>query len=237
MKEDSGHATPGQPADPPGRHVRSFVRRTGRITTAQTRALATQWRHFGAEINQATDARALFPRDAPVTLEIGFGAGDTLLRAATETPEENFLGVEVYDAGIGQLLLGAAAVDLTNLRVIRGDAVELLHALAPESLARIWIFFPDPWPKKRHHKRRLIQPSLARLIASRLEEGGTLELATDWEEYAWHMLNVLDATPHLANRAGEGTFARRPSHRGATRFEQRGRQLGHAVFDLNYAKV
>ncbi len=234
MNNPTSHRSGG--AKSTARRVRSFVRRHGRITPAQTRALAVHWDRFGVELPQAGNLGALFQQQAPLTLEIGFCTGDALLGAATVTPAANFLGVEVYDAGVGQLLLRAAATDLSNLRVFRADAVDVLEALAPRSLARIWIFFPDPWPKKRHHKRRLIQPPFARLLESRPSSSGVLELATDWEAYAMHMIGILDATPGLTNECGDGHFAKRPGHRRITRFEQRGRRLGHDVFDLKYVQ-
>ena len=216
------------------RTVRSFVTRAGRLTPAQQQALVELWPRFGVPFSERLlDLDGLFGRAAPSTLEIGFGNGEHLCRRAQLEPDRNFLGVEVHRPGIGQLLRAAAAANLANLRLIAHDAVEVLHSqIAPGALDEIQILFPDPWPKKRHHKRRLIQPDFAILIASRLRRGGRLHLATDWEPYAQHMRLVLDACPSLtplALQAGDGQAVR-----AATRFEQRGLRLGHAVCDLVY---
>jgi len=219
------------------RAVRSFVRRAGRMTDAQQRALVDLWPRYGVPTSDAPlELATLFGRSAPCTLEIGFGNGAHLAARALAEPQRNFLGVEVHQPGIGHLLRAAAAAGLANLRVIEQDAVEVLHSrIAPEALDEAQILFPDPWPKKRHHKRRLIQPDFAILIASRLRRGGRLHLATDWEPYAQHMRLVLDACPSLAPlalRADAGQAVR-----AATRFEQRGLRLGHAVCDLVYERV
>ena len=219
------------------RAVRSFVRRAGRMTDAQQRALLDLWPRYGVPAgDEPLQLAILFGRDAPCTLEVGFGNGDHLAARALAEPQRNFLGVEVHRPGIGHLLRLAAAGSLANLRVIEQDAVEVLRSrIAPEALDEAQILFPDPWPKKRHHKRRLIQPDFAALIASRLRRGGRLQLATDWAPYAQHMRLVLDACPSLAPlalRADEGRAARE-----ATRFEQRGLRLGHAVCDLVYARA
>jgi tRNA (guanine-N7-)-methyltransferase len=219
------------------RAVRSFVRRAGRMTDAQQRALLELWPRYGVPAGDGPlELADLFGRSAPCTLEIGFGNGDHLAARALAEPQRNFLGVEVHRPGIGHLLRAAAAADLGNLRVLEQDAVEVLRSrIAPEALEEVQILFPDPWPKKRHHKRRLIQPDFAMLVASRLRRGGRLHLATDWEPYAQHMRLVLDGCPSLAPlvlRAGEGQAAR-----AVTRFEQRGLRLGHAVCDLVYERV
>ena len=216
------------------RAVRSFVRRAGRQTHAQQRALVELWPQYGV-LNETglIDFAALFGRSAPITIEIGFGNGDHLAARARAEPERNFLGVEVHRPGIGHLLRTAAAANLRNLRVIEQDAVEVLGSrIAPESLDEIQILFPDPWPKKRHHKRRLIQPEFAALVASRLRVGGRLHLATDWEPYAQQMRAVLDGCPQLA-AASSG----HPAQRAATRFERRGLRLGHGVCDLVFERV
>ena len=216
------------------RAVRSFVRRAGRQTHAQQRALVELWPRYGVP-NQTglIDLTALFDRRAPTTLEIGFGNGDHLAARALAEPERNFLGVEVHRPGIGHLLRTAAAANLRNLRVIEQDAVEVLAArIAPDSLDEIQILFPDPWPKKRHHKRRLIQPEFTALAASRLCRGGRLHVATDWEPYAQQMREVLAGCPLLASTTDERLAAR-----AATRFEQRGLRLGHGVCDLVAQRV
>jgi tRNA (guanine-N7-)-methyltransferase len=227
------------PGPAPARAVRSFVTRAGRITTAQQRALGELWPRFGVDhAPQVLDTAALFGRRAPLTLEIGFGNGENLLALARAHPERDYLGIEVHRPGVGRLLLGAAQHELGNLRVICHDAVEVLAAqIAPATLAEILILFPDPWPKKRHHKRRLVQREFVDLAASRLQSGGMLRLATDWEPYAHGMLEVLGATALLANTAVTGGFVARPPERAPTRFEQRGTRLGHEVWDLAFQRV
>ena len=214
------------------RAVRSFVVRGGRITAAQQRAFEELWPAYGVDFApQPLDLATTFGRHAPCTLEIGFGNGEHLLARAAAEPQRDFLGVEVHPPGVGHLLMGAGAAGLANLRVIQHDAVEVLREqIAPAALDEIEILFPDPWPKKRHHKRRLIQPPLAALLASRLRPGGYLHVATDWAEYAEHILAVLTAEPAFANPSGG--FAERPASRPITKFEQRGLRLGHRVFDV-----
>ena len=214
------------------RGVRSFVRRAGRQTPAQQRALIELWPRYGvAGETGLIDLAVLFGRSAPNTVEIGFGNGDHLAARALAEPERNFLGVEVHRPGIGHLLRAAAASNLANLRVVEQDAVLLLRErIATDALDEVQILFPDPWPKKRHHKRRLIQPDFALLVASRLRSGGRLHVATDWEPYAQQMRVVLDDCPLLAT----ATDAR--LERAVTRFEQRGLRLGHSVRDLAYER-
>jgi len=221
------------------RAIRSFVTRSGRITEAQERALAALWPKYGVEFApQPLDAHRLFGRDAPRTLEIGFGNGEHLLALAAAHPERDFVGVEVHRPGVGRLLLGLHQAALGNVRLLCRDAVEVLELqIPPGFLAELLILFPDPWPKKRHHKRRLIQPAFAALAASRLAPGGVLRLATDWEPYALEMLAVLQGTAGLANLAAGGGFMARPSERTPTRFERRGARLGHAVWDLAFRRA
>lgn len=229
-------AAPGSNPEPAAtaRHVRSFVLRQGRTTPAQQRAFDVHWRRWGLDFQgRPRDFDAVFGRAAPRIVEIGFGNGEQLERAAREDPARDYVGIEVHRPGVGRLLNALAAAGLGNVRVYRHDAVEVLRdEVAPGSLAEIRICFPDPWPKKRHHKRRLVQPDFVALAASRLVAGGLLQLATDWEDYAHHMLDVLDACPLLANRAGTGGFSARPAWRITTHFERRGRHLGHGVWDL-----
>lgn len=226
------------PSDLRLRSVRSFVLRAGRATAGQQRALEQLWPKYGVEFSQATlDLQTLFGRAAPRMLEIGFGAGEALLEFASAHPEIDCIGVEVHRPGVGRLLLGAEAATLRNLRVICHDAVEVLqHQLAPASVALVHIFFPDPWPKKRHHKRRLIQPAFVELLAQAIAPGGTLRLATDWEPYAQHMREVIDASPAFANIAADAGFVVRSAERALTRFERRGQRLGHGVWDLEYRR-
>jgi tRNA (guanine-N7-)-methyltransferase len=227
------------PSDVRQRGVRSFVLRAGRATAGQQRALAELWPKYGVEFSPVRlDWQTLFGRAAPRMLEIGFGAGEALLEFAGAHPEIDCIGIEVHRPGVGRLLLGAQTAQLGNLRVICHDAVEVLqHQVAPASIALVHIFFPDPWPKKRHHKRRLIQPAFVELLAQAIAPGGTLRLATDWEPYAQHMREVIDASPAFANVAVEAGFVARSAERVLTRFERRGRRLGHGVWDLEYRRT
>jgi len=222
----------------PRRPIRSFVRREGRITKAQERALTELWPRYGVDAGDAPlDLCALFGRKAPVHVEIGFGNGDVLAAMAARHPEYDYLGIEVHRPGIGALLRRLEAAGLGNARVMRADAKEVLARNIPDAaLSAVNIFFPDPWPKKRHHKRRLIQPEFAELVRRKLQPGGMLHLATDWRDYAEQMLDVLSQTPGFENTAGAGAFAPRPSVRPPTRFEERGRRLGHEVYDLSFRR-
>jgi tRNA (guanine-N7-)-methyltransferase len=229
----------GEPGDPKHRAIRSYVLRTGRMTEGQSRALQEQWPRYGIDDGEEKlDFAQLFGRIAPVTLEIGFGNGDNLAALAEAHPERNFIGIEVHTPGVGHLLRKAAAAGLTNLRVSQHDAVEVLQErIAPASLDAILVLFPDPWHKKRHHKRRLVNAGFAGLAASKLAPGGTLQLATDWEPYAEWMIEVLNASPLLRNRAADGRFVPRGPDRVRTRFEARGERLGHQVRDLCYERI
>jgi tRNA (guanine-N7-)-methyltransferase len=218
------------------RTVRSFVTRAGRVTAAQKRALVELWPRFGVAFeSQLLDLDALFGRRAPRVMEIGFGNGDHVAAIAKAHPQCDYLGVEVHRPGVGRLLLAIEEHALTNLRIVCHDAVAVLEQqIPPRSLDEVLILFPDPWPKKRHHKRRLIQAPFVALLADRLKRGGVLRLATDWQPYAEQMLEVLDADPQLANVAAHERYMPRPAQRARTRFEQRGERLGHAVWDLAY---
>lgn len=220
----------------PHRPIRSFVLRAGRISRAQKRALDTLLPVYGIPFRpEPLDLDQVFGRTAPRILEIGFGMGETTATIAAEHPETDFIGVEVHPPGIGSLLKEIEARGLTNLRIIPHDAVEVLtHMIPPESLDGLHIFFPDPWPKKRHHKRRLIQPPFVALATDRLKPGGYIHVATDWQPYAEQILAVLSAEPRLENTA-EG-YAPRPPWRPTTKFENRGLRLGHGVFDLVFRK-
>jgi tRNA (guanine-N7-)-methyltransferase len=219
--------------------IRSYVLRAGRITAAQQRALAELWPRYGVEFEHGwLDLDRLYGRHAPRTLEIGFGNGEHLLERALSAPERDFLGVEVHRPGVGHLLLAAAKASVPNLRVIAHDAVDVLHwQLPPASLDELQLLFPDPWPKERHHKRRIVQPAFAELVASRLQPGGRWHLATDWEPYALHMLQVLSACKALRNCAAEGGYVETVMARSATRFERRGERLGHQVRELLYVRA
>jgi tRNA (guanine-N7-)-methyltransferase len=221
------------------RSIRSFVTRAGRITAAQQRALEVLWPKYGVEFSaRPLELGELFGRACPCTLEIGFGNGENLLALAAAHPERNYLGVEVHRPGVGRLLLGLEAQASANVRVLCHDAVEVLaHQIAPRSLDEVLILFPDPWPKKRHHKRRLIQPPFAQALAGALAPGGALRLATDWQPYAQQMLETLAAVAGLVNIAPDGGFIPRPAGRSPTRFERRGERLGHEVWDLAFRCV
>jgi tRNA (guanine-N7-)-methyltransferase len=224
------------PRTPAPRAVRSFVLRGGRIGSGQQRALAELGPHFVLPFAAAPlDAAAVFGRHAPLVVEIGFGMGDATAQIAAAMPGHDFLGIEVHVAGVGALLRRIGEAGLENVRIVQHDAVEVLRAMiVPASLAGVHVFFPDPWPKKRHHKRRLIQPAFVALLAERLTPGGYLHCATDWQPYAEQMLEVLAAEPRLVNTA-EG-YAPRPPYRPLTKFEARGLRLGHGVWDLVFRR-
>jgi tRNA (guanine-N7-)-methyltransferase len=219
------------------RSIRSFVTRGGRITPAQQRALGELWPKFGVDDAVPVVLPALFGRDAPRTLEIGFGNGENLVALARAHPERDYLGVEVHRPGVGRVLLALEEHQLTNVRVICRDAVEVLgRQLLPASLAEVLLLFPDPWPKKRHHKRRLIQAPFVALLIRALAPGGVLRLATDWQPYAIEMLATLAASGELCNLEAGGGFMARPEERLPTRFERRGLSLGHEVWDLAFQR-
>ncbi len=221
------------------RHIRSFVLREGRMTPAQQRAFDTLWTRYGLDYRgTARDFAASFERTAPLVLEVGFGNGEALAWASEHDPARDYLGVEVHGPGVGRLMNALAARDAANVRLYRHDAVEVLqHEIAPGSLAETRIWFPDPWHKKRHHKRRLIQPAFVAQLATRMAPDGLLHLATDWEPYAEHMLAVMEAAPGWRNALGPGQYADKPGWRIETHFERRGLKLGHGVRDLLYRKV
>jgi tRNA (guanine-N7-)-methyltransferase len=228
------------PEEKPSAHrpIRSFVMRAGRMTSGQSRALEDLWPRHGVEYSSsALDLAALFGRESPRTLEIGFGNGEHLADLAASHPERDYFGIEVHRPGVGHLLMLAESRGLSNLRVSEHDAVEVLsQQLSAESLDEVLVLFPDPWHKKRHHKRRLIQPPFVELIASRLKPGGVFRLATDWEEYAHQMLEVLGASASFTNLSASGDWMPRPEERAPTRFEKRGARLGHGVWDLAFRR-
>src|SRR6266566_3777862 len=219
------------------RPIRSFVRRESRITTAQQRALVELWPRYGVElIAAALDLDALFGRAAPRVLEIGFGNGEALVAMAAQHPQYDYLGIEVHGPGVGCALRDVAARGLGNVRVVRADVNDVLACLPPMSLNTAYLFFPDPWPKLRHHKRRLVQPEFVERLRQRLVPGGLFCLATDWEDYAAHMLEVLSQAPGFENTAGHDHYAPRPVERPLTKFERRGQRLGHVVRDLVFRR-
>lgn len=227
---------PSSSPPPPRRPIKSYVVRPGRMGTGQARALQALGPQFVLPFSAALlDVQHTFGRSAPLIVEIGFGMGQATADIAAAQPDVNFLGIEVHEPGVGALLKRIGEDGLANLRIVQHDAVEVLqHMIAPASLAAVHIFFPDPWHKKRHHKRRLIQPPLVALLASRLQAGGVLHCATDWQPYAEQMLEVLSAEPTLENTATG--YAPKPDYRPLTKFEARGLKLGHGVWDLVFRK-
>jgi len=220
------------------RTIRSFVKRTGRLTPSQQRALTELWPQFGVDFKAALlDFDALFLRHAPRVLEIGFGNGDTLVQQAAEDPAADFIGIEVHEPGVGHCLLKAHEVGISNLRIVRHDAIDVLEQqIPPLSLQRVNIYFPDPWPKKRHHKRRLIQPTFLQLIHSRLAADGALHIATDWANYAEHIDTVLAASPLFTSDKRRDHDGDQPLDRPRTKFELRGLRKGHRITDWRFIK-
>lgn len=216
--------------------------RGGRLTTGQRNAMERLFPAFGLSIEacypQRLDPMILFGRKAPTIVEIGFGDGESLLQSAKNNPQENYLGIEVHPPGVGHLLLALEKHAIKNVRVFNEDAHDVLEfAIQKNSIDRICLFFPDPWPKKKHQKRRIVQPSFVALCAEKLAPGGQLHFATDWEDYAMQALAVIETCPQLCNLAGRGQFSERPANRPLTKFEQRGQRLGHGVWDAIFSKV
>ncbi|MFB6326527.1 tRNA (guanosine(46)-N7)-methyltransferase TrmB [Pantoea deleyi] len=223
----------------PLRRIRSFVRRQGRLTKGQQQALDTLWPVMGVEYQpEPVDLTELFGREAPVTLEIGFGMGASLVTMAQNTPHQNFLGIEVHAPGVGACLASAKEADVQNLRVMCHDAVEVLEKMIPDnSLRMVQLFFPDPWHKARHNKRRIVQVPFAELVMRKLKPGGVFHMATDWEAYAEHMLEVMNSIDGYRNQSEQQNYVPRPETRPLTKFEQRGQRLGHGVWDLMFERV
>ncbi len=223
------------------RHIRSFVRRQGRITDGQQTALTNLWKLYGLSPDNPLDPVAIFGQNAghaPLVLEIGFGMGHSLLEMAKANSEKNYIGIEVHQPGVGALLAGLVEQNITNVKVYSIDAILVLReCILPESLSEVLIYFPDPWHKKRHHKRRLIQVDFIGLLLKVLKPGGIIHCATDWEDYAHHMMEVLSGNISLENTMGKGNFSERPEWRPETKFERRGQRLGHAIFDLIFEKI
>lgn len=220
------------------RRIKSYVLRAGRVSNRQQQGLSLWLKDYELEYNGSPwDYAQAFGRDADVVVEIGFGMGTSLFTMAQENPELNYIGVEVHKAGVGSLVADIHDHQLTNLRVVSHDAVEVFQTqLADNSIAGVQIFFPDPWHKKRHHKRRLIQPDFIRLLVEKIKPGGFIHCATDWQEYAEHILEVLSAEPSLSNQQSDKGYAPKPASRPLTKFEQRGERLGHGVWDLIFIK-
>jgi tRNA (guanine-N7-)-methyltransferase len=218
--------------------IRSFVIRQGRMTSKQRRALDNYFPFYGLYLEDGVKGlNEAFAHDAPLVVEIGYGMGDSLLEMAAAEQDKNFIGIEVHPPGVGNLLHELNALKLPNLRTYMADATDVLReCIAPDSIHRLQIYFPDPWPKKRHHKRRLVQPEFMELAVSCLQSGGIVHLATDWQPYAEHMKEVLTQMDDLDSLATDQAFVARPTWRPATKFERRGEKLGHPVFDLIYKK-
>jgi tRNA (guanine-N7-)-methyltransferase len=237
MTDDQSNATAA--TDRPHRAIKSFVMRSGRMTEGQQRGLDQGWPRFG--LDPAVGVQnfdQVFGRAAPRTFEIGFGMGQATLEMAAAAPEEDFIGVEVHRPGVGALLNGMLAQNLSNIRVYSADAIEVLRdCVADASLDRLLLFFPDPWHKARHNKRRIVQPAWAQLVRQKLKTGGVLHMATDWQAYAEHMLEVMNAAPGYRNLAQDGRYVPRPAERPVTKFERRGERLGHGVWDLKFQRV
>ncbi|USH02887.1 tRNA (guanosine(46)-N7)-methyltransferase TrmB [Grimontia kaedaensis] len=221
------------------RKIRSFVRREGRLTKGQEQAMNDCWPTMGIDFEvKQLNWTEVFGNDNPVVLEIGFGMGASLVEMAKNAPEKNFIGIEVHSPGVGACLMAARDADITNLRVMCHDAVEVFeHMLPVASLETVQLFFPDPWHKARHHKRRIVQPAFVQMLRDKLKIGGIFHMATDWENYAEHMVEVMDVAPGYKNTAVDGPYIPRPEERPLTKFEARGHRLGHGVWDMKYARV
>ncbi|WP_394128975.1 tRNA (guanosine(46)-N7)-methyltransferase TrmB [Shewanella maritima] len=221
------------------RKVRSFVLREGRLTKGQAQALESHWPAMGLDYSpEALNLTDVFGRDADTVLEIGFGMGASLVEMSADAPELNFIGIEVHKPGVGACLADAGEAGVTNLRVYHHDAMEVLeNSIADGALARVQLFFPDPWHKKRHHKRRIVQPAFAELIRRKLKIGGVFHMATDWENYSEHMLEVMNQAQGYKNLSADGTVVPRPEHRPLTKFEARGHRLGHGVWDIMFERI
>ncbi|MGN1357161.1 MAG: tRNA (guanosine(46)-N7)-methyltransferase TrmB [Succinivibrionaceae bacterium] len=227
------------PEEPHRRKIVSFVRREGRLTAGQSRALDQLWPVMGIEYqNKMLDFTGVFGNSNPTVLEIGFGMGKSLVAMAQNEPQVNFIGIEVHRPGIGACLMSVRDLDIKNIRVMDHDAVEVLTNMIPDgSLSKLQLFFPDPWHKKRHHKRRIVQPDFLRLVADKLVKGGIIHMATDWQEYAEHMAQTGNSCSFLKNLSSSGDYVPRPSFRPVTKFEERGLRLGHGVWDLMFEKL
>ncbi len=221
------------------RTIRSFVLRQGRLTGAQQYALDNYWQDYGIDYSeQLLSFNELFGNDNEVIVEIGFGNGESLLQQVKNQPQYNFIGIEVHGPGVGHLIHNAHSDDIHNIKIIRHDAVEVLkHQIGDNTLRQVQLFFPDPWHKKRHHKRRIISPEFIRLIHQKLKSGGLFHMATDWQHYAEQMLLQMDAAEGFSNISGAGHFSADKADRCETKFERRGLKLGHGVWDLIYQKT
>ena len=221
------------------RRIRSFVKREGRLTEGQERALKDLFPLYGLELqNTPVNFTDVFQRTAPIILEIGFGNGSSLSEMANNNPEQDYIGIEVHSPGVGKLLLQIEKLSLTNLRVMNEDAVDVLNSMIEDgSLSAVYLYFADPWHKTRHHKRRIVQKEFVQLLRKKLKVGGVFHMATDWEGYAKHMMRVMTEAEGFSNTAGKGQYLPRPDYRPLTKFEQRGQRLGHGVWDLIFETI
>ncbi|MDC0981413.1 tRNA (guanosine(46)-N7)-methyltransferase TrmB [Candidatus Pseudothioglobus singularis] len=222
------------------RKIQSFVKRSGRLSKAQSLGLNNLWSDFGIEVhnNEIINFEAAFVKKNAITLEIGFGNGDSLLETAINQPNQNFIGIEVYEAGVGRIINEASKQNVSNLLIIKDDAVEIMaNNISDNSISNFQLFFPDPWHKKRHHKRRIIQTSFLDLLSRKLKTNGTVHIATDWQNYAEHIMKTLEMHPHFKNLAGDYIYSKRPKDRPLTKFENRGHKLGHGVWDLLFKNI
>lgn len=230
-----------EPAEDTSKHraIKSFVMRAGRMTEGQQRGLDQGWPKFGLQLEDGLrDFDQVFGRTAPRTFEIGFGMGHSTLEMAAASPEQDFIGVEVHRPGVGALLNGLMTQNLSNMRVYSCDAMDVLRTcVADASLDRVLLFFPDPWHKAKHNKRRIVQPAFAELVRQKLKVGGVLHMATDWQPYAEYMLEVMSVAPGYLNQAEDGQYVPRPTERPTTKFERRGERLGHGVWDLKFQRI
>lgn len=230
-----------EPAEDTSKHraIKSFVMRAGRMTEGQQRGLDQGWPKFGLQLEDGLrDFDQVFGRTAPRTFEIGFGMGHSTLEMAAASPEQDFIGVEVHRPGVGALLNGLMTQNLSNMRVYSCDAMDVLrNCVADASLDRVLLFFPDPWHKAKHNKRRIVQPAFAELVRQKLKVGGVLHMATDWQPYAEYMLEVMNVAPGYHNQAEDGQYVPRPTERPTTKFERRGERLGHGVWDLKFQRI
>ncbi|MGZ5027549.1 MAG: tRNA (guanosine(46)-N7)-methyltransferase TrmB [Methylobacter sp.] len=225
------------PEKTPAHRIRSFVRRQGRITQGQQLSLDSHWDKYCLDPTADYDFSQVFGRTAPLIVEIGFGTGDSLAKMAAANPDQDYIGIEVHRPGVGHLMLLLDQQGLTNVRIYCHDAIEIIERkIADNSLAGVHLFFPDPWPKKKHHKRRIVRPSFVELLTRKLKQGGYFHAATDWENYAEHMLEIVSAGTGLGNTSPSGDYCERPEYRPLTKFEQRGLRLGHGVWDLIFRK-
>lgn len=221
----------------PPHRIRSFTRRQGRITQGQQLALDNHWDRYGLDPDVDYDFNQVFGRVAPLIVEIGFGTGDSLAKMAAANPDNNYIGIEVHKPGVGHLMLLLDQQGLTNVRIYCHDAIDIIeHKVVDNNLAGVHLFFPDPWPKNKHHKRRIVRPSFVELLARKLQPDGYFHAATDWKNYAENMLKVLSAGVGISNASDVGDYCERPEYRPLTRFEQRGMRLGHGVWDLIFRK-